>query len=115
MEINIRQSETYRKNRYPVHFVAVDVMSTRTILDQAFSALKFVRLARMSEIFFELLCRTFAAVPGIAKEELEELEPILQKKFMGYTSEKFNDFESRKKRGSSATNYNVVDENDGDY
>ena len=52
--MNIRQSETYRrptgardlvgstlaplcKSRYPVHFVAVDVKITRTIVDQAFS------------------------------------------------------------------------------
>ena len=51
-EINIRHSETYRrlsgarylvgstlapmcKGRYPVHFIAVDVKSTRTIVDQA--------------------------------------------------------------------------------
>ena len=36
------------KSRYPVHFVAVDVKSTRTIVDQAFSLPKCVRLARMS-------------------------------------------------------------------
>ena len=56
-EMNIRQSETHRrpwgaryqvgsklapmcKSRYPVHFVAVDVKSTRTIVDQAFSVPK---------------------------------------------------------------------------
>ena len=65
-EINIRQSETYRrptgaryvvgstlapmcKSRYPLHLVAVDVNSTRTIVDQAFSVPKCVRLERMSE------------------------------------------------------------------
>ena len=65
-EINIRQSETYRrptgaryvvgstlapmcKSRYPLHLVAVDVKSTRTIVDQAFSVPKCVRLERMSE------------------------------------------------------------------
>ena len=61
-EMNIRHSETYRrqsgarylvgstlgpmcKSRYPVHFVAVDVKSTRTIVDQAFSVPRSVRLA----------------------------------------------------------------------
>ena len=65
-EMNIRHSETYRrqsgprylagstlalmcKSRYPVHFVAVDVKNTRTIVDQAFSVPKCERLARMSE------------------------------------------------------------------
>ena len=56
-ETNIRHSETYRRPTgarylvgiYPVHFVAVDVESTRTIVDQAFSVTKCVRLARMSE------------------------------------------------------------------
>ena len=69
-EMNIRHSETYCrpsgarylvgstlapmcKSRYPVHFVAVDVKSTRTIVDQAFSVPKCVRLARMSEKSYE--------------------------------------------------------------
>ena len=66
VELNIRHSQTYRrpsgvqllvgstlapmcKSRYPVHFVAVDVMSTRTIVDQALSVPKSLRLARMLE------------------------------------------------------------------
>ena len=66
----IRHSEIYRrpsgarylvgltlapmcKSRYPVHFVAVDVKSTRTIVDQPFSVPKWVRLARMSERSYE--------------------------------------------------------------
>ena len=65
-EMNIRHSETFCrpsrarylvgltlapmcKSRYPVHFVAVDVKSTRTIVDQAFSVPKCVRLTRMSK------------------------------------------------------------------
>ena len=65
-EMNIRHSETYRRptgarflvgstlapmcnSRYPVHFVAGDVKSTRTIVDQAFSVPKCVGLAKMSE------------------------------------------------------------------
>ena len=65
-DIDIRHGETYRrpsgarylagstlapmcKSRYPVHFVAVDVKSTRTVVDQAISVPKSVRLARMSE------------------------------------------------------------------
>ena len=93
--MNIRHSETYRrpsgaqylvgsplapmwKSRYPVHFVAVK--STRTILDRAFSMPKCVRLARMSEKSYELLCKIFSAVPERTKEELES---ILGKKFMG--------------------------------
>ena len=79
-EMNIRHSETYCrpsgarylvgstlapmcKSRYPVHFVAVDVKSTRTIVDQAFSVPKCVRLTRMSEKSYELLCKMFSAVP----------------------------------------------------
>ena len=118
-EINIRHSEIYRrpsgarylvgstlvpmcKSRYPVHFVAVDVKSTRTIVDQAFSVPKCVRLARMSERSYELLCEMFSAVP----------ERILGKKFMGYVSGNFSDFERQKQRGSTVTDYNTVDEND---
>ena len=125
-EMNIRHSETYRrtsgarylvgstlapmsKSRYPVHFVAVDVKNTRTIVDQAFSVPKCVRLARMSEKFYELLRKIFSAVPERTKEELES---IRGKKFMGYVSWNFSDFERQKQRGSTVTDYNTVDEND---
>ena len=64
-EMNMRHSETYRrpsgaryllgstlapmcKSRYPVHFAALNVKITRTILDQSFSVPKCVRLATMS-------------------------------------------------------------------
>ena len=87
-EMNIRHSETYRrpsgarylvgstlapmcKSRYSVHFVSVDVKCT--IVDQAFSVPKCVRLARMSEKSYELLCRIFSAVPERTKEELESI------------------------------------------
>ena len=125
-EINIRHSETYRrptgarylvgststpmcKSRYLVHFVAVDVKSTRPIVDQAFSVPKCVRLARMSEKFYKLLRKMFSAVPERTKEELET---ILGKKFMGYASGNFSDFERQKQKGSTVTDYNAVDEND---
>ena len=105
-EINIRHSETYRRPtgarylvgstlaqmcriRYPLHFVAVDVKRTGMIVDQAFSMPKWVRIARMSENFFELMCKMFSAVPERTKEELES---ILGKKFMGYASGNVCDF-----------------------
>ena len=85
VQMNIRQIETYRRpsgarylvgltlapmcnSRYPVHFVAVGVKSTRTIVDQAFSVPKWVRLARMSEKSYEVLCKMLAAVPGTGKK-----------------------------------------------
>ena len=108
-EMNIRHGEIYRrpsearylvgstlapmcKSRYPVHFdfVAVVVKSTRTIVVQAFSVPKCKRLARKSEKSYELLCKMFSAVPERTKEELES---ILGKKFMGYVSGNFSDFE----------------------
>ena len=65
-------------------------------MDQAFSVTKCVRLARMSETFYELLCKMFLAVPERTKEELE---PILGKKFMGYISGNISDFERQKQKG----------------
>ena len=97
------------QEQIPVHFVAVDVKSTRTIVDQAFSVPKCVRLARISEKSYELLCKMFSAVPERTKEELES---ILGKKFMGYVSGNFSDFERQKQRGSTVTDYNTIDEND---
>ena len=96
------------KSRYPVHFVALDVMSSRTIVDQAFSVSKCVKLATMSEKVYKLLCKLFEAVTGRAKNELE---PILGKKFMGYTSGNFIDVERHKQIGS-ATYDNAINEND---
>ena len=74
---------TMCKSRYPVHFVAVDVKSMRTIVEKAFSVPKCVRLTRMSKKSYELLCKMFSAVPERTKEELES---ILGRKFMGYVS-----------------------------
>ena len=91
-EMNIRQNKTYRrssgarylvgstlapicKSRYPVHFIAVYVKSTRMIVDEAFSVSKCVRLTTMSEKSYELLCKMFAAIPERIKEELD---PILK-------------------------------------
>ena len=128
-EMNIRHNETYSrpsgarylvgstlapmcKSRYPLHFVAVDIKSTRTIVDQAFSVPKCVRLARMSEKSYELLCKMFSAVPERNKEELES---ILGKKIMGYVSGNFSDFERQKHRGSTVTDYSTVDENDEEH
>ena len=51
----------------------------------------------------------FSAVPERTKEELES---ILGKKFMGYVSGNFSDFERQKQRGSTVTDYKTVDEND---
>ena len=87
-----------------MHFVAVDVKSTRTIVDEAFSVPKCVRLARMSEKSFELGCKMFSAVKERTKEELES---ILVKKFMGYASGNFTDFERQKQKGSTVTDYNA--------
>ena len=125
-EMNIRDSDTYCrpsgarylvestlvpmcKSRYPVHMVAVDVKSTRTIVDQAFSVPKSARLARMSGKSYELLCKMFSAVP---ERTMEEFELILGKKFMGYVSGNFSDFERQKQRGSNVRDYKTVDEDD---
>ena len=92
-----------------MHFVAVDVKITKTIVDQAFWVPKCLRLARMSEKSYELLCKMFSAVPERTKEELES---ILGRKFMGYASGNFSDFERQKQKGSTVTDYYAVDEND---
>ena len=70
---------------------------------------KYVRLVRMTENTYELLCSIFAAVPGRTKDESE---PILGKKFMVYASGNFSDFERHRQRGSTSRYYNAVDEND---
>ena len=51
--------------------------------------------------------KMFSAVPERTKEELES---ILEKRFMGYASENFSDFERQKQKGSTVTDYNAVDQ-----
>ena len=47
-----------------------------------------------------LLCKMFSAVPERTNKELES---ILGKKFMGYASGNFSDFERQKQKGSTVT------------
>ena len=70
---------------------------------------KCVRLAKITEKSHELLCKMFSAVSERTKEELEL---ILGKKFVGYASGNFSDFERQKQKGSIVTDYSAVDEND---
>ena len=63
----------------------------------------------MSAKSYELLCKMLSAVPERTKEELES---ILAKKFMGYASGNFSDFERQKQKGSTVADYNAEDEND---
>ena len=59
------------KSRYPVNLVAVDVKSACTIVDQAYSVPKRVRLAGMSAKSYDLLCKMFAAVTYVTRDKLE--------------------------------------------
>ena len=58
------------KSGYPVHFVAMDVKSTRTIVDQVLSVRKCVRLPIMSEKSYDLLFKVFATAPERTKDNL---------------------------------------------
>ena len=67
-------------------------------MDQAFSVPKCVKLARLSEKSYKLLCKLFEAVTGRTKIELE---PSLGKTFMGYASGNCSDIERHKQIGSA--------------
>ena len=79
--------------------------------DDRGSSLLNTEMRKISEAvrkILRLLWKIFSAVPERIKEELE---PILGKKFMGYASGKFSDFERQKQKESTATGYNAVYEN----
>ena len=114
-EMNIRHSETYRKpmgarclvgstiapmrkSRYPVHFVAVDVKSSRTIVDQVFSVPKCVRLARMSENLRVIMQDVLSS----STENQRRIRIDTVKKFMEYASWNFSDFERQKQKGQQS-------------
>ena len=87
-----------RKSRYPVHFVAVDVKSTRTIVDQVFSVPKCVRLARMSENLRVIIQDVLSS----STENQRRIRIDTVKKFMGYASWNFSDFERQKQKGQQS-------------
>ena len=45
---------------------------------------------------------------AVSERTKEDLESILGKKFMGYASGTFSDFERQKQKGSTVTDYNAV-------
>ena len=98
------------KSRYPVYSAAAEVKSTSTVVDQPISVPICVRLERMSEKSYELLCKFLAADP---ERTSKKLESILWRKFMGYAGGNFSDFERQKLKGSAAMDYNAVGESDG--
>ena len=118
--MNIRHSETYCrpsgarylvgstlapmcKSRYSVHFVAVDVKSTRTIVDQAFSVPKCVRLARMSEKSYELLrWKTAAYKSSYEPRKLLDVEKEMEIPTSSTTEEDFKPQRIKRKRGSTS-------------
>ena len=95
------------KSRYSIHFAGCKEHKDNSASN--FLSTKFVRLARISEKSYELACKMFAAVPERIKNKLE---PILEKKFMGYASENFSDFKRQKQKGSTAINYNAADDSE---
>ena len=91
-----------RKSRYPVHFAAANVKSTSTIMVQAFSVPKGVRLVRLLE-------KSYGEI-YLTERIKDELEPIVGEKFMGYASRIFSDFEKQKQNGSTARDCNAVND-----
>ena len=64
-------------------------------------------------VVWEMMKPSWFPSPNADSERTkEELESILGKSFMGYASGHFSDFERQKQKGSTATDYNAVDEND---
>ena len=50
-------------------FVALDVKNEKNLLDQPFSMPKCVKHAGMSEASYEMLCKTFSAIPKRTRNE----------------------------------------------
>ena len=59
------------KRSYRVQNVSVDVKSAKTLENQTFSVPKCVRLARMSERSYELLCKIVTAEPDLNKNVMK--------------------------------------------
>ena len=72
-------------------------------------------MREISENVVEILLVAMQDVRGTSRKPKEDLEPMLGKEFMGYASVNFSDFERQKQKGSTATDYNAVDENDDIY
>ena len=76
------------------------------------SSLLSTRMRKTSDNVRKILRVTVQNVLSSSERTKEELVSILGKKFMGYASGNFSDFERQKQKGSTVTDYNAVDEND---
>ena len=86
--------------------MAVNVKSSRTTLNQFFLSAIIAKTCEKWEKRWELLCKIFAAAPDRTKVNLDT---IVGKKCMRYTSGKLRALERQKQKRSRTADYNAVD------
>ena len=109
-EMNLKDSEAYHKptgskylvgsssapycnSRYPTHMVVMDARTQQVLIDQLFSVLKCLRLARMSERSYDLLVKIFRAVP---KRSEGELQDVVGEEFLRLNEGNVSEFQKQK-------------------
>ena len=102
-------SAPYGNSRYPTHMVVMDARTQQVLVDQLFSVLKCVRLARMSERSYDLPTKIIRAVP---KRSEGELQDVVGEEFMGLSEGNVSEFQEEKVSGVLPTEFPTMDEKD---
>ena len=102
-------SAPYCNSRYHTHMVVMDARTQQVLIDQLFSVLKCVRLARMSERSYDLLAKVFWAVP---KRSEGELQDVVGEEFMRLNEGNVSEFQKQKACGALPTEFPTIEEKD---
>ena len=125
-EMNLKDSEAYHRptgskymvgsssapycnSKYPTHMVVMDARTQQVLVDQLFSVPKCVRLARMSEMSYDLLAKIFRAVP---KRSEGELQDVVGEEFMRLNEGNVSEFQKQKASGALPTDFPTIEEKD---
>ena len=96
-------------SHFPLHMAMVEASSQRTLIDQAFSVPRCVRLARMSHHSHRLFRKMLGAAPG---DRGEDLIDNWWEDFLNLEKENTSDFEKQNTIAKTTNSVQAVDEND---
>ena len=99
----------YCNSKYPTHLVVVDARTQHRLIAQLFSALKCVRLSRMSEKSRELLAKILRAVSQRSRDKIEE---IVGGDFVNWGEGNISEFQRKKAKGMMSSNFPTIDQKD---
>ena len=90
--------------------MVLDARTQQVLIDHFFSVLKYVRLARMTERFYEFLTKIIRAVPKSLDGELQD---VVGENFLKWSEGNVSEFQRKKASRALPTEIATIDEKDG--